>query len=74
MKIGILTGGGDCPCLNAVIRAVVRKSLQNGHEMVGVRNGWRGIWIKISPDLIWKLFLEFYTAEEQFWNIENKCL
>jgi len=43
MKIGILTGGGDCPGLNAVIRAVVRKSLQNGHEMVGVRNGWRGM-------------------------------
>ncbi len=43
MKIGILTGGGDCPGLNAVIRAVVRKSLQNGHEMMGVRNGWRGM-------------------------------
>ncbi len=43
MKIGILTGGGDCPGLNAVIRAVVRKSLQNGHEMIGVRNGWRGM-------------------------------
>lgn len=43
MKIGILTGGGDCPGLNAVIRAVVRKSLQNGHEIIGVRNGWRGM-------------------------------
>lgn len=43
MKIGVLTGGGDCPGLNAVIRAVVRKSLQNGHEMIGVRNGWRGM-------------------------------
>jgi 6-phosphofructokinase 1 len=43
MKIGILTGGGDCPGLNAVIRAVVRKSLQYGHEIVGVRNGWRGM-------------------------------
>jgi 6-phosphofructokinase 1 len=43
MKIGILTGGGDCPGLNAVIRAVVRKSLQNGHEVIGIREGWRGI-------------------------------
>jgi ATP-dependent phosphofructokinase / diphosphate-dependent phosphofructokinase len=43
MKVGILTGGGDAPGLNAVIRAVVRKCLQNGHEMVGIREGWRGI-------------------------------
>lgn len=43
MNVGILTGGGDAPGLNAVIRAVVRKCLQNGHEMVGIREGWRGI-------------------------------
>jgi 6-phosphofructokinase 1 len=43
MKIGVLTGGGDCPGLNAVIRAVVRKSIQNGHEMIGIKEGWRGI-------------------------------
>jgi 6-phosphofructokinase 1 len=43
MKIGILTGGGDCPGLNAVIRGVVRKSLLNGHELIGIREGWRGI-------------------------------
>lgn len=43
MKVGVLTGGGDCPGLNAVIRAVVRKSLLNGHEIIGVRNGWRGM-------------------------------
>ncbi len=43
MKIGVLTGGGDCPGLNAVIRAVVRKGVQvHGHEFVGYRNGWRG--------------------------------
>lgn len=42
MRIGILTGGGDCPGLNAVIRAVVRKSLANGHEVVGFRDGWKG--------------------------------
>ncbi len=43
MKIGVLTGGGDCPGLNAVIRAVVRKSIQDGHEIVGIKEGWRGI-------------------------------
>jgi len=43
MKIGVLTGGGDCPGLNAVIRAVARRSWANGHEVVGVREGWRGM-------------------------------
>jgi phosphofructokinase-like protein len=39
----VLTGGGDCPGLNAVIRAVTRRSLTRGHEVVGVREGWRGL-------------------------------
>jgi 6-phosphofructokinase 1 len=43
MRIGVLTGGGDCPGLNAVIRAVVRKGVEvYGHEFVGYRDGWRG--------------------------------
>ena len=43
MRIGVLTGGGDCPGLNAVIRAVVRKGVAvYGHEFVGFRDGWRG--------------------------------
>src|SRR3954454_1389156 len=43
MRIGVLTGGGDCPGLNAVIRAVVRKGVTAyGHEFVGYRDGWRG--------------------------------
>ena len=43
MRIGVLTGGGDCPGLNAVIRAVVRKGAgEHGHEFVGYRDGWRG--------------------------------
>jgi ATP-dependent phosphofructokinase / diphosphate-dependent phosphofructokinase len=43
MRIGILTGGGDCPGLNAVIRAVVRKGEGiYGHSIVGYRGGWRG--------------------------------
>jgi ATP-dependent phosphofructokinase / diphosphate-dependent phosphofructokinase len=42
-RIGILTGGGDCPGLNAVIRAVTRRALDRGAEVVGVREGWRGL-------------------------------
>ncbi|WP_086667156.1 6-phosphofructokinase [Lentzea kentuckyensis] len=43
MRIGVLTGGGDCPGLNAVIRAVVRKGIKaHGWEIVGFRNGWQG--------------------------------
>src|SRR3954451_17393349 len=43
MRIGLLTGGGDCPGLNAVIRAIVRKGVgQYEHEFVGYRDGWRG--------------------------------
>jgi 6-phosphofructokinase 1 len=43
MRVGVLTGGGDCPGLNAVIRAVVRKGVrQYGFEFVGYRDGWRG--------------------------------
>jgi len=43
VRIGILTGGGDCPGLNAVIRAVVRRSTDRRHEMVAVRDGWKGL-------------------------------
>jgi ATP-dependent phosphofructokinase / diphosphate-dependent phosphofructokinase len=42
-QVGVLTGGGDCPGLNAVIRAVTRRSLDRGHQVVGVRAGWRGL-------------------------------
>ncbi|WP_406398115.1 6-phosphofructokinase [Streptomyces uncialis] len=43
MRVGVLTGGGDCPGLNAVIRAIVRKGTQSyGHEFIGYRDGWRG--------------------------------
>ncbi|PYS53715.1 MAG: 6-phosphofructokinase [Acidobacteria bacterium] len=42
-KIGILTGGGDCPGLNAVIRAVVRRSHALGYDVLGIRNGWAGL-------------------------------
>ena len=43
MKIGVLTAGGDCPGLNAVIRAVARKALAGGHEPVGLWRGYAGL-------------------------------
>jgi len=44
MKVGILSGGGDAPGINAVIRAVVRKGIQHyGYEIVGIRDGWHGL-------------------------------
>ncbi len=43
MKVGILTGGGDCPGLNAVIRAVVKRGLQLGFGFTGIRDGWKGL-------------------------------
>ena len=43
MRVGVLTGGGDCPGLNAVIRALIRRGIQEfGLEFVGFRDGWRG--------------------------------
>src|SRR5688572_20795846 len=44
MRVGVLTGGGDCPGLNAVIRALVRKGERHfGDELVGFTDGWRGV-------------------------------
>ena len=42
-RVGVLTGGGDCPGLNSVIRAVVRKGLLEGYEFIGLKNGWKGL-------------------------------
>jgi 6-phosphofructokinase 1 len=50
-NLGILTGGGDCPGLNAVIRAVVRRADAAGWDVVGVREGWRGLVEPIFEDL-----------------------
>jgi len=56
MKIGVLTGGGDCPGLNAVIRAVVRKSDSSGSRVVGFKNGWKGLvelsYIDLLPGMV----------------------
>lgn len=50
-RIGILTGGGDCPGLNAVIRAIVRTAVPQGWHCIGFKNGWKGIIQDISEPL-----------------------
>src|SRR5215472_11962456 len=42
MRIGVLTGGGDAPGLNAAIRGVSRRAFQLGHQVSGIKNGWAG--------------------------------
>ncbi|MCJ7744032.1 MAG: 6-phosphofructokinase, partial [Dehalococcoidales bacterium] len=42
-RIGLLTGGGDCPGLNAAIRAVTKTAIPSGYEVIGIRNGWQGL-------------------------------
>ncbi len=52
MRVGVLTGGGDCPGLNAVIRAVVRRGVKEfGYEFVGYRDGWRGPLEGVTSEL-----------------------
>jgi phosphofructokinase-like protein len=52
VRIGMLTGGGDCPGLNAVIRAAVRKGIDEfGDQMIGFRDGWRGVLEDVEEEL-----------------------
>jgi phosphofructokinase-like protein len=52
VRIGMLTGGGDCPGLNAVIRAVVRKGIDEyGDQLIGFRDGWRGVLEDVQEEL-----------------------
>jgi len=52
MRVGVLTGGGDCPGLNAVIRAVVRRGeVEHGDSFVGFRDGWKGLTENLTRPL-----------------------
>lgn len=51
MKIGILTGGGDCPGLNAVIYGALLKANESGHELIGIEKGWKGFLDNITRPL-----------------------
>ena len=50
-RIGVLTGGGDCPGLNPTIRAIVRKALKSGVKVTGIKNGWKGLVERNTVDL-----------------------
>ena len=54
MKLAVLTGGGDAPGLNAVIRGVVRQAAKDGHSVIGFRDGWRGVmandWMALTVE------------------------
>ena len=50
-RIAVLTGGGDCPGINPVIRAVVRKALKEGYQALGIKNGWQGLLEKNTRPL-----------------------
>jgi hypothetical protein len=66
--IGVSTGGGDCPGLNAVIRAVVRTArLEYGWRVIGVTNGFNGlIWPEQSEELTTESIRGFFLAAERF--------
>jgi len=51
MNMGVLTGGGDCPGLNAVIHGIVRKALSNGDQVTGILRGWQGMLEKTTRPL-----------------------
>lgn len=51
MKIGILTGGGDCPGLNSVIYGILLQAQENGHEVVGIKRGWWGFLNNATAEL-----------------------
>jgi len=53
VRFGVLTGGGDCPGLNAAIRAVVRRAGKAGHETVGFLDGWKGVRDGETRSLSW---------------------
>ena len=65
MRIGILTGGGDVPGLNAAIKAVVNRASEQGHEVVGLRRGWAGL-LYANPDDP-STFAEFIQPMDNAW-------
>jgi len=65
-RIGILTGGGDCPGLNAVIRGVTKPALDHGLAVLGIQDGFEGLVEGKAIDLYNKMFQAFYLKEGQY--------
>ena len=51
MRIGVLTGGGDCPGLNPAIRAIVLRAIDFNYEVVGIFDGWKGLIKNTSKNI-----------------------
>ena len=64
-RLAVLTGGGDCPGLNAVIRAVVKTALKNGYEIYGIENGFNGLITGTMKLMIMRLYQGFFRVEER---------
>ena len=62
MNIGVLTGGGDCPGLNAVIRAIVKKGHQLGYGFTGIKDGWLGLIENKTIELTVKVGLRDFAS------------
>ncbi len=60
MKIGVLTGGGDAPGLNNAIRGIVFKAVRDGHEVIGLEKGWKGLIERLSRPLTLEDVEEIY--------------
>ena len=76
MNIGILTGGGDCPGLNAAIRGFVLEALGLGHTVHGVLKGWKGLvqgLVEEEPltaERVWDIHRAGGTILLQLWHVE----
>ena len=68
-RIGILTGCGDCPGLNAAIRAVTKTAIQFGSEVIGIQNSWKGLSITKMRPWTGSRPQESLIEEEQFTDI-----
>ena len=72
-RIGILTGGGDCPGLNPAIRGVVLKALALGYECVGIQEGWKGM-IAANAKPLSLLFIMLLPRVPRGWLRRNRSV
>lgn len=70
IRVGILSGGGDAPGINAVIRAIVRKGIGSfGYEILGIKDGWAGLLEGRYEPLDLSFLQVFFHVEVQSWGL-----
>ncbi len=72
MRIGILTGGGDAPGLNGIIESASRTLLQNGHEVVGILDGFEGIFEQKTRPITWGDIVGIHSSAGTFLGTSNR--